>query len=395
MNEQPSGLSSPKKLLFPEATYRQRHAAVQAELAQRGVDLAIYDEIEAVQWLTGFGGAMNIYRCCVLPVSGDPFFVIRALDAAPFRQVSWIDDVATFCDWEDPIAVIVAAIEARGIRAARIGLDKKSYALPVGFMERLLGLLPDADFVDVGDVVTSRRMIKSEAELALMTRSAATADKAMLAALGCARQGTVLRDVVKAAYRVYLDEGADPAPVGPITVGVGEDFLHGHLRPEPLAPGEICHVELLPKFSGYSARMMRPVVVGRANARQAHVAERLIALQDAQFAAMKPGVPAREVDAVVRQALVEEGLRPDFTGISGYTAGFNGAATPRTSDFNRIFHPFADWVLEAGMTFHMYLVADGIAFSETILVTPDGSRRMTSLPRKLFESDAFPGNEDA
>ncbi|MDQ0327614.1 Xaa-Pro dipeptidase [Rhodopseudomonas julia] len=390
MDELASGASAGKRLLFPLALYAERCSAVQADLKGRGVGVAIYDEIEAVQWLTGFPGAMNIYRCLVLPAEGSPVFLIRALDAAPFRDVSWIDDVVTFCDWDEPEKVLADTLTARGFAAGTIGLDKHSYGLPVDFFEVLQARLPDAHFVDVGAAVTDRRMIKNAAELDLLRRSAAVADKAMLSALGSAREGVILHDVVKAAYRVYLDGGADPSPVGPITVGVGVDFLHGHLRPAPLKRGEICHVELLPKFAGYSSRMMRPVVIGRASERQAHVAERLIALQDAQFAAMKPGMIARDVDAVVRDALVEEGLRDDFTGISGYTVGFNGPATPRTSDFNRVFHPKADWELQPGMTFHMYLVADGIAFSETILITDKGAERLTRLDRKLFESDVFP-----
>jgi Xaa-Pro aminopeptidase len=382
--------SSGKRLLFSEDCYRQRLSEVQADLAVRQIDFAIFDEIEAVQWLTGFGGALNIYRCCIVPKRGEPFFLIRALDAAPFLQVSWINDVITFLDWDEPARVIAAAVRERNLAVNRIGIDQKSYAMPVSLFEKLVALLPDARFVDVGTVVTDKRMIKSPAEIELLRTSARTADKAMLSAISVIREGAILRDVVKAAYRVYLDEGADPGPVGPITVGVGVDFLHGHLRPEPLKAGEICHIELLPRFSGYNARMMRPIAVGKASARQKHVAERLINLQDAQFSAMKPGALARDVDAVVRDAVVTEGLRKDFTGISGYTVGFNGAATPRTSDFNRVLHPMADWVLEAGMTFHMYLVADGLAFSETILVTEAGSERLTSVERKLFESDEIP-----
>ncbi|MCA0918733.1 M24 family metallopeptidase [Pseudooceanicola nanhaiensis] len=375
-----------KRLLFPASDFQARAAAVQAGLRQQGVDLAIYDEIEAVQWLTGFPGAMNIYRCLLLPATGAPIFLIRALDCAPFTDVSWIDDVVTFNDWDSPAEVIAQTIRGRGMDHGTIGIDKASYGMPVGFLETLQGLLPGTAFADVGAIVTDRRMIKSPAELDLLRRSADLTDTAMIAAIAAAKEGAVLRDVVKAAYRAYLDGGADPAPVGPITVGKGVDFLHGHLRPEPLKAGEICHIELLPKIAGYSSRMMRPVAIGGATERQQRVADRLIALQDAQFAAMKPGAMARDVDAVVRDALVAEGLREDFTGISGYTVGFNGPATPRTSDFNRVFHPKADWVLAPGMTFHMYLVADGIAFSETILATQTGHERLTKLDRRLFES---------
>jgi hypothetical protein len=35
------------------------------------------------------------------------------------------------------------------------------------------------------------------------------------------------------------------------------------------------------------------------------------------------------------------------------------------------------------MVFHMMLFADGLPFSETVHVTPEGPRRLTGLPREL------------
>ncbi|MEV9370113.1 aminopeptidase P family N-terminal domain-containing protein, partial [Klebsiella pneumoniae] len=53
------------------------------ELARRGVAAGIFDECESMAWLTGYGNSENRWRCVVVPVEGDPFVLIRALDAAP------------------------------------------------------------------------------------------------------------------------------------------------------------------------------------------------------------------------------------------------------------------------------------------------------------------------
>jgi Xaa-Pro dipeptidase len=50
------------------------------------------------------------------------------------------------------------------------------------------------------------------------------------------------------------------------------------------------------------------------------------------------------------------------------------------------FTPNANWRLETGMVFHMYVSAGGIAFSETVMVGSDGSRRLTQTPRQIFVS---------
>ena len=49
-----------------------------------------------------------------------------------------------------------------------------------------------------------------------------------------------------------------------------------------------------------------------------------------------------------------------------------------------MFIPTADWVVEAGMVFHMYVSAMGLSFSETVLVTESGAERLTLAERVLF-----------
>jgi Xaa-Pro dipeptidase len=128
---------------------------------------------------------------------------------------------------------------------------------------------------------------------------------------------------------------------------------------------------------------MRPTAIGGATTEQREVARRLIEIQDEQWAAMRPGVVAREVDRICREQVLAAGLRAVYLNATGYTLGFVGV--PRTSDFTRVFLPSSDWVLEQGMVFHMYTWAQGMTFSDTILVTGDGHERLTQVERTLFE----------
>ncbi|WAH62037.1 M24 family metallopeptidase (plasmid) [Pseudomonas silvicola] len=71
---------------------------------------------------------------------------------------------------------------------------------------------------------------------------------------------------------------------------------------------------------------MRPFVWG--DLRSAELALHYHAIQDEQFRAMKPGVSAREVDAIVREGLLRNGLRTDYPNITGYALGLY-TRTPR------------------------------------------------------------------
>jgi Xaa-Pro dipeptidase len=245
-------------------------------------------------------------------------------------------------------------------------------------------VLPEARFVDLGDVIWQLRLIKSPAEIAVLRRTAAIADEALRRAAVVCRAGISQREAARIAVNAFVELGADPGPPGPITAGRGWDFLHGHLEAAPLSDGDIVHIELTPRIVGYSARTMRCVSVGTPATALMDAGKRLAEIQDLQIAAMQPGAIARDVDAILRRGVLQAGLRDSYDNITGYTLGLYAAAGPRTSDFTRIFHPNADWSIEPGMVFHMYASAGGASLSETVLVTEVGPELLTALPRTVL-----------
>ena len=369
---------------FTRAEFDARGARLKARLRAAEVDVALFDEIEAMTWVSGFGSSANRWRCVAIPLDAEPFFLIRALDASVCRQRSWIEDVPTYRDWEDPMPVLAGALAARGLGKARIGLDFESYGTSIRRFAAMQAALPGATFVDIGPVVAELRLIKSAAEIELLRRAAAIADEATRRAAAVCIPGGTQREAAKVAQMTFVEMGGDPYRPGPITAGRGWDFLHGHLGDAPLATGDVVHIELTPRIHGYSARVMRCVVLGEPEPERQRAAEILAELQDRQIAALKPGARAGDVDAILRQGVIVSGLRDSYDNITGYTLGLYGDAGPRTSDFTRILHPGADWSVEAGMVFHIYASAGGAALSESVLVTETGPELLTHLPRGLL-----------
>jgi Xaa-Pro aminopeptidase len=372
---------------FSPKEYADRVAALRHRMETAGVEVCLLDEIEPMTWISGYGSSLNRWRCVGVPLDAEPFFLIRALDATPCRQRTWIKDIPTYRDWEDPMPVLSAALESRGLSKARVGLDFNSYGLSVRRFESLRATLPQAQIVDIGPVVNELRLIKSTAEITLLRRASIIADEAMRRAAAVCVPGGSQRDAARVAVSTYVELGADPSPAGPISAGTGWDFLHGHLSDAPLSAGDVVHIELTPRIAGYSARIMRCVSLGRPSPSLAAAAETLIALQDKQIAALTPGAVAAEVDAVLRDGVIRSGLRPSYDNITGYTLGLYASQTPRTSDFTRILHPGADWRIEEGMVFHIYASAGGASISETVLVGAHGPERLTGLPRQLIIND--------
>lgn len=369
---------------FPRAEFERRVALARAAMDEAGAELLLVDHAELLAWLTGYTVSETMYRAAFLPRAGAPWVVLRDLDAGPCRAACWFDDIVGYGDAADPRAVMAQEIARRGYGAARIGADHASYGFTAATRDRFSALLPQARFVDLRGASDTLRALKSPAEIALIARAAGIADRAMAVVAARARPGLSPRAAAAVAASVFLESGADTGETGPIVPGVGDhEFLHGVMTADPLDDGDILHVELIPKLRNYSARLMRPVLIGADRRGLAPLALRLIAVQDRQFAAMRPGALACEVDAVLRDAIFAEDLRATYDNVSGYALGLYGR-TPRTSDFSRVFLPTSRWRLEEGMVFHMYASARGLGFSETIVIESDGARRLTQTPRALL-----------
>ena len=368
---------------FPKEEYAERLGRLRTVMAERGIDNVIADEAEMLHYFTGFAISENLYRAAVIPVQGTPTMVVRRLDEQPFLNAAWFDARRAFDDTEDPVAVVAEVIEAADGRS--VGLDMNSYCMPAKRFGLLQDALPGVDFVDLSDIFRSLRLNKSTNEVAVMRKAAAIADETMRRAVAAAKPGTSSRTAAAVASASFIELGADFGRTGPITVARDWNFLHGKLSDDPLRPGDVLHLELVPKVSGYCARLMRPAGVGEPSDRLRDAAAALLEIQDRQIAAMEPGAVASDVDAILRQGAINAGLRRHYVNNTGYTLGYYFEQAPRTSDFTRLFTPGAEWRLEPGMTFHMYTSADvGIAFSETVLVSEEGPQRLTKLERKMY-----------
>lgn len=366
------------------AEYAWRVERARALMAQGDCELMILDSGESLAWISGYTVSETMYRAVFLPREGAPWFVLRALDEAPCREGGWITDVVGYPDTAPPEKFMAQELRRRGFENAQIGVDYNSISFNPARAEEFATALPQARFVNLMGATDSLRWVKSASEIAQIAKAAAIADSDMAQVAAAACPGFTTREAAAIAAAAFLREGADTGETGPIVRGSGShEFLHGLFRTDELAPGDILHVELIPRVAHYGARIMRPILIGAPTARQQEVAEELIRLQDAQIAAMKPGAIASEVDRIVRQGVLDAGLRAEYANVTAYTLGLY-IRTPRSSDFSRVFLPDQHWALEEEMVFHVYTTAEGLGFSETVMVTPDGGRRLTQTPRRLL-----------
>jgi Xaa-Pro aminopeptidase len=359
---------------FTPEEFSARLARLREAMRGQELDAVLVDDSEMLAHFTGYETSLNRYRACIVPREGTPVMVLRSLDAAPFRQQAWFDANVAVPDTEDIALAVAKALEPY----RRVGFDPSSHAMSVSTYHKL----PHARFAPVP--LRDLRLVKSAAEIARIRRAAELVDQVLGELIEAAVPGVTPRRLMARAAARLITLAADPAHIGYIAAARGWDFLHAQPEDKPLETGDVLHIELVARYRGYEARLMRCVVLGEIPPQLAQGANRLVQLQDQQIAAMKPGAVARDVDAILRAGVLAAGLRETYPNVTGYTLGYYSRQPLRSSDFTRCFLPDADWRLEPGMAFHMYTSAAGVSFSETVLVGEAGPERLTQLERRLF-----------
>lgn len=93
--------------VFPQAEYAARQARVRAAMGERGLDLALLSGPENIFYLTGQQTpGYYTFQCLCIPREGEPFLVIRGLEAMNARLNTRIDDITGYADDVHPAAAV-------------------------------------------------------------------------------------------------------------------------------------------------------------------------------------------------------------------------------------------------------------------------------------------------
>ena len=304
-------------LIFPATEYRRRTRALQAEMAQGGLEALLLttpaDVFYTTGFLTRFWESPARPWFVVVPGTGDPVAVIPAIGAALMARC-WITDIRT---WnapdpvDDGVTLLADTLRALVTPSGRIGI-------PMGLESHLR--MPIADFMRLQDMIAPRKIadgtatvyrvreIKSEAEIAKIKASCAVADAAFDRVPEFARQGVPLAQVFRDFQVALLQEGADW--VSYIAGGAGPGGYGDVISPaddRALQAGDVLMLDTGAVRDGYFCDFDRNFAIGRItdDVRRAHAA--LYAATDTALAALRPGMRACDLHRILTDALVREG----------------------------------------------------------------------------------------
>jgi len=365
--------------------YQDRLARVRESMAERDIDLLLLFGQEAIDWVSGFYTPAHFaYACFGVPLEGEPFLIVRYLEEKAVHANSWVQNYQIYWDHEDYIEKTRDMVCKAGFGKARIGLEKHSWFLTADRCDRLRDALPDATFVSDDRLVDRLRFIKSAAELDYLRQAAKIVGAGMRGAVNATKVGATEREIAAEMAYERLRAGSDLPVDGVLTTG--ERILEGHgpWTDRVLREGDGLHYEFHGIKANYWARLERSGVLGEPTQRQRFVADTVLFAQNQGLAKMKAGVHCSVIDQACREPMLEAGLKvkETYTNRMGYGIGLNMRPSP--GEFLCEFTPTADFVLAPGMVFHMVMAAEGLGYSDTVVVTDDGIEYLTDYPREML-----------
>jgi Xaa-Pro dipeptidase len=228
------------------------------------------------------------------------------------------------------------------------------------------------------------RMAKDEAEIAAMRRAVEIAERTLQRLLGegAIRPGRTELEVAADLQVALLREGSQGEAFSPIVVA-GPNSASPHAGPSdrPLADGDLVTLDWGAVCDGYRSDITRTFVLGSPSPEVQRIYEAVLAANQAGRLAVRPGVPAQEIDRAARRAITLAGYGDYFIHRTGHGLGLETHEPPYMVEGNLdLLQPGMTFTVEPGI----YVPGlGGVRIEDNVCVTTDGVETLTTLPREM------------
>jgi len=315
----------------------------------------------------------------VMLVTPDERTLFASPTNLPWAQAEALPGVETAAltgAWTENLASV---IRDRGL--LRVGFE--DVVLPVAAFRGLESAIAGAaELVPVGPAIDDLRRVKDDREIGLLRNALRLTDEAFAIgadALVAGMTELALARIIQEALRDVGSEGE----AFPIIVASGPNAARPHHAPgdRTILDGEPVIIDMGARVNGYVGDLTRTIWTGQPD-QQLGTMYRLVAdAQKAAFSAIAAGVPARDVDRVVRDVFARAGLEEHFVHGLGHGIGLRIHESP-------FMGQTSDDVLAAGNVVTvepgLYIPGwGGVRIEDVVLVQPDGYVNLTGATKLL------------
>jgi len=377
-------------MTFPIAEHERRLGELRERLADRRLDAAIVSDPANLYYLTEHQTTgYSFFQCLVVPLEGEPFMIVRQMEASNVEARTWLEDYWTYPDTGDAIQTLYRTLCDRGLDTSRIGYERNSYFFPAYQQDRIRTALADGELVDCFGIVEEGRVCKSPAEVAVMRRAAAAAEAGMQAGWEAVAPGVTENEIAGAICSAMFAAGGEYPAVLPY-VASGPRSMIGHATWEgrELGPDEHVFLEVGGCYRRYHTAMMRTVLTGSPTDSMLEAERVMLGALDELHRVLRPGITVSDVDGLVRNMVLDNSSGAYLITRAGYSIGI--AFAPSWDEGYILSLKQGDSTyLKPGMTLHVIpwmWGVDGdktVGISDTVHITEEGCESFFTLDRGL------------
>ncbi len=329
-----------------------RAAYVDIERIRRTVDEGPYEAVLALapENVPYYSGFYNIdlrllperLHICIWPRGGEPALVVVERRARLLRPVeTYIRDIRGYKgEGVDAMRVVSEVLNDRGVTSGQIGIEARSF--PAGQLLELMRLMPALRFEDSYHFLEGPRVIKTPAEIEVLTRVNRMTTNAIDTAFRGVRIGDSERSVMARMHAELIGNGADVVIAPLLAAGQRSGIWHATASDLRLEEGMVLKTDFGGLLDGYYSDIARTAVVGTASHRQRDIHARITEIKHRIVAGIRPGIPAGEVARIGIQAYQDLGLEFKWH-ILGHSLGLGVHEAPQ-------LYPWVEEPVLTGMT---------------------------------------------
>ncbi|GAB1642218.1 M24 family metallopeptidase [Krasilnikovia sp. MM14-A1259] len=370
---------APTLLPFTVDDYAARIARAGAAAADAGLAGLLVAPGPDLTWLTGYRPIAVLERLTLLVLTpdGPPTLIVPTLER-PDAQAAPGAGAVTFRDWTDgtdPYEVAGSLLHPDG----RYGISDSTWAMHLLGLQRVR---PGTAYVSLTDGLPMLRGVKDGAELDRLAAAGAAADAAYAEILKVRFAGRRETDVaadLAGLLRRFGHEQVDFTVVGSGPNGANP---HHEAGERVIEPGDAVVLDFGGLLAGYGSDTTRTVTVGEPGDPEVRTVHGIVReAQQAAFEAVRPGVPAQQVDRVARRVITEAGYGEFFIHRTGHGIGVTTHEPPYVVEGEvSPLVPGMCFSIEPGI----YLPGRfGVRIEDIVTVTADGGRRFNNTSHDL------------
>ena len=297
-------------------------------------------------------------------------FANRLFALSPFEGA----ELAEYSDTDDCVGLLSSRVEA-----GALGVDKD---WPCRFALPLIERRRDVNVTLGSRAVDDARMVKTKDEVDLMRQSSRLNDLVIERAIARVADGATENDVADAYRRAALEMGAEGESFSSlICFGANCAEPHHDTDDTRLRKGDSVILDVGLLLNGYCSDMTRTVFYGEPSEEAKRVYDVVLEANRAGRAAVRPGVPLRDVDLAARRVIEDAGYGEYFIHRTGHGIGLEVHEFPDVSSASEaVCQPGMIFSVEPGV----YLPGRfGVRIEDLVAVTEDGCETLNEKSKEM------------